>query len=422
MRGLSRKAHPSQIFSKGMMLLAGGIVMTSCMKTDVFEQNQANYAEQQKTEYKTNYVAKYGQPDANQNWDFSAATTTAKTRAGETMTCTATGYPQWFYWYVLNDRDQIKNQIASAEVKNWNPYLSVWLIPSAVHTTNQAFKFGLSVCYNGEITNIAEGIRVKENTWSYNLDAVADFFTGAVFSKGRLINTKSLTTAQNVFWTAYSYNYEKTWDFIWQEWQEKGMSEYKIETYKEINVNGRTYWCFDCTGDGDYSNLICLAVNADPLPTAKRYFVEDLGSKDDFDFNDIVFDVVDNNGSQKCIVRAMGGTLDFTLKIGNTEWTKSVDGVAAGYNVKTMYNTQGTIVYDKVLAEFPVTGWNPNTNNISVKVKTSVSDNVIIEIPFPKKGEVPMILAFPTVTDWQKERESLPADWWVIPEEITDAE
>lgn len=87
-----------------------------------------------------------------------------------------------------------------------------------------------------------------------------------------------------------------------------------------------------------------------------------------------------------------------------------------------MYNTQGTIVYDKVLAEFPVTGWNPNTNNISVKVKTSVSDNVIIEIPFPKKGEVPMILAFPTVTDWQKERESLPESWWVIPEEITDEE
>ena len=83
-------------FSKGMMLLAGGIVMTSCMKNDVFEQNQANYAEQQKTEYKTNYMAKYGQPDANQSWDFSAATTTAKTRAGETMTCTATGYPTHF--------------------------------------------------------------------------------------------------------------------------------------------------------------------------------------------------------------------------------------------------------------------------------------------------------------------------------------
>ena len=113
----------------------------------------------------------------------------------------------------------------------------------------------------------------------------------------------------------------------------------------------------------------------------------------------------------------MGGTLDFTLKIGNTEWTKSVEGVAAGYNVKTMYNTQGTIVWDKELAEFPVTGWNFSSNNISVKVKTSVSDNVIIEIPFPRKGEVPMIIAFRTFCDWQTERESLPADWWVYPED-----
>ena len=116
----------------------------------------------------------------------------------------------------------------------------------------------------------------------------------------------------------------------------------------------------------------------------------------------------------------MGGTIDFTLQIGNTEWTKSVDGVKAGYNEKMMYNTQGTIDYDKVLAEFPVTGWNPDTNNITVKVKNSVSGNVIIEIPFPKKGEVPMIVAFPAVTNWQSERESLPEGWYTIPEEISE--
>ena len=44
---------------------------------------------------------------------------------------------------------------------------------------------------------------------------------------------------------------------------------------------------------GDYSDLICLVKNVDPVkPIAKRYFIEDLGSKDDFDFNDIVVDVI----------------------------------------------------------------------------------------------------------------------------------
>ena len=76
-----------------MMLLTVGIVMASCAKTDVFEQNQANYGEQQKSEYKANFVAKYGQPAANQSWDFAATSTAAKTRAGE--------------GFVFKDRDRV---------------------------------------------------------------------------------------------------------------------------------------------------------------------------------------------------------------------------------------------------------------------------------------------------------------------------
>lgn len=392
------------------MVLAAGIVIASCSKTDVFEQNLANYGEQQKSVYKANYVAKYGQPDANQSWDFAALSTKAKTRAGETMTCSRiNAYPQQFNKHVKDDRDQIINMVASADVKPWNPYLAVELFPSLGHGVAGGDKyFELAVCYNNQHTDIFDGIKLNKNSWA---DKGGGSTSNLPHNSGRYINTKSLTTAENVYWVAYNYNSKKS--------EVDGqLANFKIEYYKELKLNGRTYWCFDCTGDGDYSNLICMVINADPLPIEKRYLVEDLGSKDDFDFNDIVFDVKQaQDGTQKCVIRAMGGTLDFTLKIGNTTWTKSVEGVAAGYNVKTMYNTQGTIVWDKVLAEFPVTGWSFNSNNISVQVKTSVSDDVIIEIPFPKKGEVPMIIAFRTFCDWQAERESLPADWWVIPED-----
>jgi len=400
--------------TRSIMVLAAGIVIASCSKTDVFEQNQANYGEQQKSEYKANYVAKYGQPDANQSWDFAALSTRAKTRrAGETMTCSRiNAYPQQFNKHVKNDRDQIKNMVASADVKPWNPYLAVELFPSLGHGVAGGDKyFELAVCYNNQHTDIFDGIKLNKNSWA---DKGGGSTSNLPHNSGRNIDTKSLTTAENVYWVAYNYNSKKS--------EVDGqLANFKIEYYKELKLNGRTYWCFDCTGDGDYSNLICMVIDADPLPIEKRYLVEDLGSKDDFDFNDIVFDVKQaQDGTQKCVIRAMGGTLDFTLKIGNTTWTKSVEGVAAGYNVKTMYNTQGTIVWDKVLAEFPVTGWNFNSNNISVQVKTSVSDDIIIEIPFPKKGEVPMIIAFRTFCDWQAERESLPADWWVIPTEITE--
>ena len=402
-------------FTKSVMMLTAGLMMASCSKTtDVFEQNQANYGEQQKTEYKSNYVAKYGQPDASQSWDFASLPGVSKTRAGETMTCYSTNYPKQFNTHVKTDRDQIKNMLASAEVKTWNPYLIVELFPSLGHGIPDGDRyFELAVCYNNQHTDITGGIKINKNTWA---DKGGGSTSNLPHNSGRYIDTKSLATAENVYWAAYSYSSNKS--------EVDGqLANHKLETYKEIKVNGRTYWCFDCTGDGDYGNLICLAVDADPMPIEKRYMVEDLGSKDDFDFNDIVFDVKQaQDGTQKCVIRAMGGTLDFTLKIGNTEWTKSVEGVAAGYNVKTMYNTQGTIVWDKELAEFPVTGWNFSSNNISVKVKTSVSDNVIIEIPFPMKGEVPMIIAFRTFCDWQTERESLPDNWWVIPEEITDEE
>ena len=264
----------------------------------------------------------------------------------------------------------------------------------------------------------------KELTANINVKSDGWYEGGGALNhnSGRAINTKSLTTAQNAYWVAYP-SYPKGHTEENQAIQDN-LINYKVDTYKEFSVNGRTYWAFRCCEEGDYSDLICLVKNVDPVkPVAKRYFVEDLGSKDDFDFNDIVFDVVqDLQGNQKAIIRAMGGTLDFTIKIGNTEWTKSVDGAAAGYKTSTMYNTQGNIVWDKVMAEFPVTGWNPNTNNISVLVKSIVSNDVIIEIPFPRVGEVPMIIAFDTLVDWQTERESLPSDWWIIPEntEVTE--
>lgn len=150
--------------------------------------------------------------------------------------------------------------------------------------------------------------------------------------------------------------------------------------------------------------------------------VEDLGSVGDFDFNDIVFDVEqDAQGQQKCIIRAMGGTLDFTLQVGDTKWTKSVNGVAKGYEVSKMYNTNpidGAMVID----EFEVKGWDPAANNVSISVTSKVNDEVIIVIPFPKKGEVPMMIALDTFYTWMPEQESLPENWYYILEDEEKAE
>ena len=198
------------------------------------------------------------------------------------------------------------------------------------------------------------------------------------------------------------------------------------------------------TGDNDFNDLVLAVIGNPDVPqekiieedqyevktcVPKRYMIEDLGSIGDFDFNDIVVDVEDytvethkvtyENGviktdvvestksaPSKAIIRALGGTIDFELQIGDTKWKKS----ESDYVVTTMYNTQGTIDYDKVLAEFEVTGWNASDNNISVTV-TEKSGNVV-NIKFPKKGTAPMIIAVDPTQKWMGERVSVPSTWF----------
>ena len=385
---------------KGMALLSMGFAFVACSHDTVFEENQANIVAEQMNEYRANFEAKYGKVDPNQSWDFSGYSGT--TRAGETMTVSDINDPESFQTYLHTDKDGIKAALENPTItaKTWNPYVSVNMYPAfCSDETKKNWYFRLKVNYNGSSTNVST-VQIKNKAWWGNNGATAPSQSG----KG--VYTMDLQNANNVSW-AIQYLNNKS----------EVQGTVTVSTYKEIIVNGRTYWCFDYDNNTPaYTELIYLVTPA-PYPITKRYFVEDLGSKDDFDFNDIVFDLSqDATGKQKCIIRAMGGTLDFILKIADTPvWTKSVEGVAKGYVVGTMYNTQPTPEWDKNLAEFDVTGWDPQSNNIKVSVKSNVSEGVIIDIPFPKTGEIPMIMAVKGFVNWQLERESLPERYWFIP-------
>ena len=200
---------------------------------------------------------------------------------------------------------------------------------------------------------------------------------------------------------------------------------------------------YDST-DNDFNDLVLAVIGNPDVPqekiieedqyevetcVPKRYMIEDLGSIGDFDFNDIVVDVEDytvethkvtrENGvitsdkvisttsaPTKAVIRALGGTIDFELKIGDTIWKKS----DSEYVVTTMYNTQGTIDYDKELAVFEVSGWNAGANNISVTVTEKSGD--VFTITFPKKGTAPMIIAVDPTQKWMGERVSVPKEWF----------
>ena len=202
-------------------------------------------------------------------------------------------------------------------------------------------------------------------------------------------------------------------------------------------------------GDKDYNDVVVAIVGNPSVPEeititegeytiptiiSKRYMVEDLGTLDDFDFNDVVVDVFQEtnethkvtytNGvptgdevtntdiKQYAIMRAMGGTLDFVLNVGQTSWRKSTADNGK-FNPKVMYNTEDPD-YNAELSRFDVTGWNPDDNNISVTVYgTSES---VYTIQFPKAGTVPMVIAVDNDMQWMLERVSVPDSWWYIPE------
>ena len=387
-----------------MSMLVASVAFVSCSKTDVFEENKKYAAEQEKSEYRTNFVMMYGEVSPNQSWDFSTiAAAQTSTRAGEAFSCNYVSIiddiANFAFRFLDDDLDGVKSKIKNAEVKEWNPYLAVELYPaySYVASNNPYAYYKLAVCYNGQ----------EDTFYEQGLGLIRGWRT--LGRLGLSVSSKSLTTASNVYWSLYPTQITG----LFSEKIVGKIEDYKIDSYKEFTVNGKTYWGFRVGPNGSYSDLIFMVQSIDPVkPVAKRYFIEDLGSKKDFDFNDIVVDVYQAiDGSQKAIIRAMGGTIDFTLKIGNTEWTKSVDGVKAGYQVETMYNTENP-QWDDNLAEFPVSGWDPSTNNITVTANSVVNDGVILSIPFPRVGDVPMILAFDTWVDWMKEKVSLPKDWW----------
>lgn len=394
---------------KGMVALCVCALFASCSKDPGFE--TPSEIEITKNEYKANFIKRYGEIDPNQTWDFTDLTKSPMTRG--TATILPLDLYNGFKTSVDNDKKVIEQQTDyTTGLSTFNPYFSADLYAAFSHAkSGEKYNYyHLGIYQNGQVTEIPAQINVKSGRWYDRGNS------GALNqNSGRRVNTKSMT-GDNIKFVAYPTrptNGTKD-DKDWNTYVANNMDQYVVENYKVVTVGERTYWCFDCNNDKDYSDLIFQVVSYESAPPVwKRYMVEDLGGTKDFDFNDIVVDVYQDyaTSSQKAIIRAMGGTFDFTLKIGDTTWSKSGNG----FDATTMYNTLPTPEWDKNLAEFPVTGWNPVSNNVSVTVENLSSTGVLteVDIPFPKAGEVPMIIAvYPLLVDWMLEYKSIPTDFF----------
>ena len=448
-----------------------GMGFMSCSK-DLYDSNAVNEKqnEKQKNDYATNFVKRYGEIDPNQTWDFATmapisglpSTGNVSTRAAGDGGATSVSVIKQSSGTMRIEKDVIdwmhsEFKAGANNSKKGSPF---YLKTQEQTFTIVPFYQGVA-SYYWELWMNVGGVDVQ--VWSKNQDltyktsenGTSEAMTNdGVPAKAIEVNAPTYTFKATSNQSLYFYLK------IWKKGSkttgnpdvtsssldkmmlalEGAIRPAGVPIDNEVTIIG----CEDAT-DKDYEDLVFL-VYGKPTPPitpvdeieiteTKRYMMEDLGTTDDFDFNDIVVDVQNvysqkiywkstaNGGweeskrddpvskGQRAIVRAAGGIYDFTLKIGDKTWTKS-QNLSAGSMLNT--GSGGSSIHfsgpSSELAKFDVTGWIPKDNNVSVTV--AGQDNNGILIKFPEAGEAPMMIAVDGDIDWMHERSGVPNNWF----------
>ena len=449
-----------------------GVAFTSCSKGEELFDSGAKVA-QQKSEYATNFEKKYGPIDPNQTWDFATmepisylpSTSPAGTRGTETsgeVTLKSSG------------KMSIGNSVVAWMHENMEAGKNNSQKGSPFISETDQRTFTIVPFYQGcasyywELWMNVGGNELK--IWTKNKDLTYKDDHGNWLSP---TNKDGIPLSAEEI-DAPTYTFEatpgQTMYFFLKVWTggdaayTRGDAPSRISSLDRMMLalegvqgltgvpEGSTVTVIGCednsksASDKDFEDLVFIMYGPKvqhfeekEVRETKRYMMEDLGTTDDFDFNDVVVDVANvykkkleygtNNqllreteipGSrhQEAIVRAAGGTMNFTIEIGTntiTRWTKSPTYVATdmlntGWGNKSIHYSG-----DKsILAKFDIENndWNPATNNIRVLVDGNGASGEVMVIEFPKKGAAPMMIAVPETQNWMTERSSVPSSWW----------
>ena len=454
-----------------------GLAFMSCSK-DLYSEDAVN--ELQDATYAANFEKRYGKIDPNQTWDFTTGETTySPVSSGSSTRAVSSAADANF------DRTE-----GSMTIQKEVSEFMFNKLPKGVDNSAMGKRFTMKIgendftivpifqgcaSYFWELWMYVEGVG-HQKIWTKGDDLkYRKAGTTGEFQKVGYGNDgmKSDGGPYEVLAPTYTYDnlpvgasmtfYLRVWTGGYSQYQkfqanpldasnypiEKSSVDLKMLDIQEAPVpnglpEGYTATIIGCedANDKDFEDLVFMVYGKPVPPTqrvekvveekSKRYIMEDLGDTDDFDFNDVVFDIyydrklityIYNNAddtepssikretlSNLGVVRAAGGTLNFNIKIGD----KSVWAKSNVTSIKTtdMVNTQNGYNANYVLGEFDATGYNATANNVSVTVETRGDNEGVFIIPFPKKGTAPKIVAVPVITDWMTERTKVPTTWF----------
>ncbi len=448
-----------------------GAAFTSCTKgEDLFDSGA--YEANQRSEYATNFEKKYGTIKPDQSWDFATMTpisylpsTSAGTRAGGTRagaalqtTSTMSVGKDVVDWMHDNMKAGTNNsQLGSPFISKtnqtsftivpfyqgkasyfWELWMNVGGEDIHIWTKNQNVVYKTSA--NGDWQTVddngipANAIQIQAPSYTFEADPNQNmYFYLKVWTGGKDAHDSGATHTR-------ISSLDKM--MLALDDLEKSVNSITVPQGDELTVIG----CEDKStngSDNDFEDLVFLMygppvihIEEKEIRETKRYMMEDLGTTDDFDFNDVVIDLsivyrkkltfneanmlineeeISGSRHQEAIVRAAGGTINFTVKIGTntiTTWTKvptyaATDMVNTGWGAPINYNAE--------LAKFNIINddWDPAANNIVVEVEDKGATGGVKTITFPKQGTAPMMIAVdPDQYLWMSERTSVPSSWW----------
>lgn len=435
-----------------MALLAAGL-FAACADSDVFDPSAVE--KDHKISFEENFLKKYSNVNLNHNWDYSHKQT-AYSLPGSEATAKVTRADVNYNFTKGSDYEVdletvawMKEKLTEGEDNRALGQPFYMTVPNNDFTIVPIFQgqagavYSLHLVVDGvdiKIWEKSEDISIKtakNNSWQ-SLE-VSDNTLEATAIKATSYTFKNLPVGKEMYMylniDTGADGYAKTGT---QQSSLNGMmialSDIKrpnnIDTENEVMIIA----CEDANlekSDWDMNDAVFLMYGkpvvpqpvviheGDPVVHKKtvRYMTEDLGATDDFDFNDIVVDVSDvsimtpiyTNGAltgwvedshyQEATLRHLGGTLPFALTIGDTHFDERPGEMGTSPN-----------------ETFRVSGWDMNTHNVTIRVHQKGNDGVFNTIPFPKAGEIPMIIAVDPTQEWMDERVSVPESWFNIPE------
>ena len=407
-------------------MMAGTVVLSSCSsKGEEYSYSPEKAHEFIEKDYKSAFIQKYGEISPFETWDLSQRGSTlagfAGTRGnkGQSSNLVQDMASTESYGYYLNYSNN-ESKIAKLFNNNWGDIVAEF---GKVQPTAWAPSGKIIFSVVGVSKDDASS--AKYFTWGVANTPEGDLYLrqsspangkNAKIGNSAEKHTSSLDFSQipdGARWFTASSDKKKV-DL--SSAYNQTITDFKIVTMTIDGVS-YTFWGFKCDKTNpDYTNLVLWVKEIPTVPVpviSKRYMVEDLGGSYDFDFNDVVFDVIKySDGSQKCYVRALGGTLDVTIKVANNSWTKRQD-----YTITEMLNTN-PIDPNLCLKEFDATGWDGDNSKVSVIVegndKAAGGETTYYwAVPFPAQGEAPLIVAtmYGSKT-WMLERQSVPNVQW----------